>query len=314
MRSFPGKFFVNILAILLIAGFGYYYRDNATRLVRELLNRVQPCRWPITYSIVGLDPQFGLTQSQLLSDIKKAEAVWEAPIGRQLFEYFPTGDLKISLVYDNRQKATDALRPLGIVINDDRATYDAVLAKYKSLSASYNTEKANITTLVERYNTDKSAYDQAVSYWNKRGGAPKTEYNALEQQRSDLNDQAAAINRANNSLNQLADTVNSTAIVLNRLISELNLQVKTYNTVGASNGKEFTEGEYVSNTSGTAINIFQFDDEDKLVRVLAHEFGHALGLVHIDNPKAVMYYLNEGVNGTLTTDDLAALKKVCGIE
>lgn len=261
-----------------------------------------------------LDPQFNMTKTKLLDDIRQAEKIWESPINKQLFEYSPTGNLKINLIYDYRQKATDALRKLGITINDDKSTYNTVKAKYDLLVASYDKERAYLTTLVEKYNTDKSAYEKDVGYWNRRGGAPKTEYNALEQQRVSLNNQVDLINQTQNSLNELGDTINSIAIILNKLISELNLQVDTYNTVGASTGKEFNEGEYISSAGATTINIYQFDDGDRLVRVLAHELGHALGIGHLDNPKAIMYYLNEGMNEKLTSDDLTALKKLCGIK
>ncbi|MDP2741648.1 MAG: M57 family metalloprotease, partial [bacterium] len=161
---------------------------------------------------------------------------------------------------------------------------------------------------------EKSALEKDIDYWNSRGGAPKAEYKILEQRRVDLNNQVIVINKAENSLNELVDTINSTEIVLNKLIATLNLQVNTYNTAVSSTGKEFNEGEYVRDANGTVFNIFQFNDTNQLVRVLAHELGHALGLEHIDNPKAIMYYLNEGMNQKLTADDSIALKEMCGIE
>lgn len=314
MRPFRIRFFVNIFVILLLFGAAYYYKENIGRFLREIINQIQPCQRPITYSIVNIDPRFGLTKTELLNNVKQAEKIWESPINKQLFEYSSTGDLKISLTYDYRQKATDALRKIGIVINDDQSTYDTLKNKYDVLIVSYNNKKAQIDTLVAAYNSDKSAYEKDVTTWNNRGGAPKEEYNILEQRRIDVNNQITIINQTKTSLNELVDTINSTGLILNKLITTLNLHVNTYNTVGASTGKEFNEGEYISNVNGTSINIFQFNDQNQLVRVLAHELGHALGLGHLDNQKAIMYYLNEGMNEKLTTDDLIALKKKCGIK
>lgn len=314
MKYFRVKFFVIVCAVLALSGFSYSYKNEAGYFLRVILNQLQPCQRPITYSIANFDPMFSLTQEELLNALSQAEKIWEAPINKPLFEYSLKGDLKINFIYDYRQRATDALKKIGIVIKDDQATYDVLKTKYNSLIASYDQGKAQIDALVAAYEIDKSAYDKDVNYWNSRGGAPKAEFNILEQKRADLNNQVAIINQQKDSLNKLVATINSTALVLNKLIATLNLKVSTYNTVGSSIGKEFNEGEYVRDASGTAINIFQFNDENQLVRVLAHELGHALGLEHINNPEAIMYYLNEGMNETLTTDDLVALKKVCGIK
>ncbi|MFA5742847.1 MAG: matrixin family metalloprotease [Candidatus Paceibacterota bacterium] len=308
------KFFAGICAVLLFLWFGCYYREDAGRFLRGFLNKLQPCQSPITYSIANIDPRFGLTEEELLNDIKQAEKIWESPVNKHLFEYSPEGDLKINFIYDYRQKDTDALRKIGVAINDDRSTYDALKVKYDLLVASYNEEKAKLDILIAAYNADKNAFEKDNNYWSSRGGAPRTEYKLLEQKRIDLNNQVAVINQTQNSLNGLVDTINSAEIVLNKLIVILNLQVSTYNTVGSSTGKEFSEGEYINDASGAVINIFQFNDTNQLVRVLAHEFGHALGLEHLDNPIAIMYYLNEGMNEKLTADDLSALKNECGIK
>ncbi|MDP2630319.1 MAG: matrixin family metalloprotease [Candidatus Uhrbacteria bacterium] len=315
MKTTFSKFFVSLGAVLLILGFGvYYYGQDAGRLVRVSFDKIQPCQRPILYSIENIDPRFGLTKAELLASIKKAEKVWGAPIGKQLFEYSPDGDLKINVIYDYRQKATDAMKKIGIVIHDDQSTYDTLKAKYDALAASYAKENARIDRLVLTYSAEKSAYEKDVNYWNSHGGAPKREYALLEQKKNELHNQVTAINQAKALLNGLVDTMNSAAIVINKLIGALNLQVDMYNTVGSSAGKEFSEGEYTRDGGKTAINVFQFNDTDQLVRVLTHEFGHALGIEHLDSPKSLMYYRNEGINGELTVNDLAALRKTCGIK
>ena len=55
-------------------------------------------------------------------------------------------------------------------------------------------------------------------------------------------------------------------------------------------------------------------NESELAAIIAHELGHALGLGHLANPKAIMYSVNEGINLKPTVDDINALKLQCGIQ
>jgi hypothetical protein len=61
------------------------------------------------------------------------------------------------------------------------------------------------------------------------------------------------------------------------------------------------------------ITIYQYDNEYRLVRVLAHEFGHVLGLNHSKSTEAVMYPLIRSDSLALAVDDIAALKERCKI-
>ncbi|MES2214229.1 MAG: matrixin family metalloprotease [Patescibacteria group bacterium] len=94
----------------------------------------------------------------------------------------------------------------------------------------------------------------------------------------------------------------------NSLVDQANQKVSTINE---SAGKEFNEGEYIYDEAGQRINIYEFTSRAELVRVLAHELGHALGLDHNSNPDSIMYYLNQSENGALTPEDSADLEALC---
>lgn len=309
LRAFRSIILLGILIMVI-----YYFRAPLENLVSHFKESYFPCQSPITYSIGTFDARFGISKESFLSSINGAEKIWEKPAGKELFKYSANRGLKINLIYDDRQASTAKLNKLGIIVNDDQTTYNKVKTKYESLVTDNKKKLAVLDQLVASFQLRNEAYNNEVESWNKRGGAPPDVYASLLDEKATLNANILEIKALQVNFNKEVEDINATVDVLNRLAETLHIEATKYNSIGSAHAGEFTEGEYTSGPEGTAINIYQFDDKEKLVRVLAHELGHALGLEHVEDAKAIMYRLNSGVNEKLSPSDLFAVKKLCGLK
>ena len=303
--------FLNVVLIAAIGVGGWFiYKDQ---LYDRVIQVIKPCSKPITYSFGSIDPRFGVTDAQFAEDVIHAKSLWEQAAGKPLFTESSSGTLVIDMVYDYRQQATAQLQKLGFTITATQSSYDALNKKYTSYQAQYTADKDNLATEVTNYNTAQTAYNTEANYWNSAGGAPPTEYQKLNQEEATLKTEASQIQTDQTTVNQLAGTINALITVINNLASQLNNTATTYNNVGAQTGTEFEEGVYISGVAGQQIHIYQFNNQTELIRVLAHELGHALGFVHVTDPNAIMYRINQGTKIALTQADITQLDQVCDI-
>ncbi len=302
------------LLVLLLGGVGYVaytHQGEVGVITRGIEGRVAPCTNPITYSVGSIDPRFGISKEVFINDLKEAETIWEKPSGKNLFEYVQSsGDVTVNLIYDNRQAATDTLKTLGIQTDKSQASYDALKATYDSRSTQVEAEQSNYTNQVNVYRRDEDAYNAEVKKWNDLGGAPPAEYQRLQSEKSALAEEFTNIQSLESTLNVDINTLNALATALNQLIVQLNLNVAQYNRAGASTG-EFEEGLYQLSGGVQTIDVYEYSDHVQLVRVLAHEMGHALGLEHVPDSKAIMYKINSGTNLAVTAADMSELNRVC---
>lgn len=272
-----------------------------------------PCASAITYKIGTVDPRFGVTSDDFKKDITRATAIWDQSIDRTLFAYGPNGALTINLVYDSRQAITQKEQTLNANINQASTTAESVKQQYTALKAQYAQAQQEYTTQLAEFNQAQASYNAEVAHWNSVGGAPSAEYDALNKEKNHLLMEQTALEAKRQSVNQLADTVNAFINKYNLLVSYINTDVSAINNDGLA-GTQFEEGVYISDASGRTINIYQFENQVDLIRVLAHELGHSLGLGHNSNPNSIMNPVNQSTSLTTSPDDLAALKAVCEIK
>ena len=277
-----------------------------------------PCDDPIPYALGTFDPKFNISKDYFLSALSEAEALWEKAIGKNLFIYTPfnfeSDVVKINLVYDYRQQATDKLKSLGLFVNNDKASYDMLGTRFVALNKEFTAVRDDYNARAQNFNDRQKAFEDQVAYWNSQGGAPPEEYDKLQAEKLALNALLPELQALRKQINDMSDEINALVTAINRLVGSLNLSVKKYNTVNASRGESFEEGLYIEDGTNKKIDIYEFSSREKLVLVLAHELGHALGFPHVDDPKAIMYKLNQSEAPVLTEADLSALKAKCGIK
>ncbi len=237
-----------------------------------------PCERTLAYGLGDVDPRFGVPESQVLAAARDGAGLWEDAVGAPLFRYDPSAPFKIYLHYDERQPAALEARRQKERIESDGAQLQDIHGRYEALRIAYDSEG--------------KAYEQAVADW-KASGRPAERVPILEFRRHELNSMAE-------QLNFMVGQLNPAAASLRSEVDDLN----------AKAGRAFDRGDF----TGTRIDVYQFDDQKDLTLIFAHEFGHALSIEHVPDPKAVMYYSRNDQNFkelALTDSDKKGLALAC---
>ena len=281
---------------------------SVEKFVKPLLKK-SPCKNTLYYSWGSIDKKHDISEEELSAIMQKVESIWEDSVDYNLFEYKENAPFKINFIFDERQKQSNEslllnkeLEKINYTQQNLSAEYEKMLTEHKKLLKKY---KSTLKELEEK----TSEYNEKVAYWNEKGGAPENEFQKLIDEKKQLEELANKAEKRRKKINALVKQINTLAAREKGLVKKYNTEVLTYkNKYGEA--RQFSQGEYF----GTGINIYEFKDKDELVLILAHEFGHALGIGHVENSRSIMYYLMEDQdlkNPHLTREDVMALKNIC---
>lgn len=298
--------------LLAAAGAVTLWHTGSGAVFTRLALVAAPCEAPVEYSIGTFDPRFGISEESFAHALREAEALWERAAQKDLFIRVMEGGIAVNLVYDERQATTERLKSIDAELSSTESAYDSGKREYDALQDEYLEDKARLALLTELFLEHKRSFDSEMAYWNNRGGVPEGARARLESEREKIDTELSVVRELEERLNSKIRSINELGNALNQMAAALNAQISIFNELNTLRGGIFEEGVYRKGPTGEEIDVYQYDTRQKLIRVLAHEFGHALGMEHVDDPNAIMYMVNEGGNLAIADADLDELSRICG--
>lgn len=245
---------------------------------------VSRCDRPLGYSTGSVDPKFGYSDEKFITASKEAAAIWNKAIGKQLLAYEAGATLSVNLVYDERQSLLSSIQDLEGDVSRDKESVDKE-------AEAFDVRVSEFEKKVEKLNEE-------IENWNKQGGAPPVEYERLSSEQSTMGQEAAKLNEEAKKFNKKVGGYNTEVKNLNKQISNFNEALHDKPEGGLYMG------------DSNRIEVYLASDRNELVRILAHEMGHAMGIGHVADPNSIMYPLSLTAQ-KLTKDDISALNDIC---
>ena len=269
-----------LFAILLI----YQNIQHPHTRHNTALDRLQhPLDTRLRYRIAELDPRFGLSQADLLRISQEATDIWKHGTGQDYFVYDPKAKLAIHLIYDQRQEESNQRRQQLSEIEQRQQYWNEQSQQVQMLKQQIDDKNSQLAAKKMQFEQQLAQYNQQVQQINQSGGLHPSQHEVFAAKKQDiqqhmwnLEHEIAQFNKQINQLNQQVDA-------LNQLNQDIDVSIQQYNI--RFQPRLFDKGSF----DGRAIRIYEFQSEDDLRLTLAHEFGHALGLQHHNDPHALMY-------------------------
>ena len=272
----------------------------------EVAHEIPTPEFPVDYALGEFDERFGISKEKFLEIAEQAKKVWEDAAGRRLFSLHGEGTLKINLIFDWRQERLLGAMKAKATLDGTGRSFDQLQSDYNERSRMLDHYRRSFEEAAQSYKVHLEGYNARVARWNESKDHTDSEYNALQSARREIESEQSDLEKKKADLNSRGEEFNRLGEKLTELAGKHNVDVENFNGTYAQS-RDFEKGLF----DGKSINIYEFGREDDLKLALVHEFGHAIGLGHAENPKAIMHpKLAVQDIGTirLTSEDLNLLR------
>jgi hypothetical protein len=275
-------------------------------LVSQAWAKPSLCDDPWTYRVGKVDSRFNMSYDDARDAVRQACAVWYKAYSCNLFsEDQKNGAITINFIYDERQQKVNEFRTLDASLESAKKNSRNLSSLLKQQTQELEQKKQDLANAWKGYADRYNTLDVKVRVM-------KMQPRLSEKDRQFLATEPPAMRALYRELEERGQDLRSEEKKLESLREAIRRQdedVKKHGDLEKSLDEPMKVGVYAQVDRYRVINIYLCLNEKRLVRTIAHELGHALGLQHCTNPESIMYYMDASDNMEITRDDLEDLKK-----
>lgn len=260
-----------------------------------------PCMLPLAWRVARVDPVFGVDSAAAAALVAEAAGLWETALGRPLFRQddqdgFPVRFLlreseegrSADLAGSAFRRAEQEYRAAADGLTGRLVGLQERLADEEALRLEHRDQVSDFEARVDRHNGE-------VEGWRERGGAPDEVAPVLQAREGALLEERTRLTEERTTLEALRDTLAAAEASLRGEVEahrirgqDLQESLPPVRQAAGFYREAIRAGEDGSPLVGREIRVHRPGDRGDLVRILAHELGHALGLPHLEAPGALM--------------------------